>query len=190
MQTLDGGFEQKKEADVAFFPTAIRWGLIGGVISVAYTLMGILTGISDPSAGPIKMMLSSFGLIAIYIGTIVFVIRSHRDQELGGYISIGRAFLVGLIASVITTLMANVFSYIYVEFIDPSYLDKMIEGMEEMIVGFDMPEEMLEGMMEETRNQFKLSTIFTSGLIYATAVNAVISIICAAVMKKEVPPTV
>lgn len=187
MATLDNDFDHVNEADVPFIPTALRIGAIGGVISVIYALIGILTGLSNPGGGMMKMAIVGLIGIIITIGIVVYAIRSHRDNELGGHISLGRAFLVGLIASVVATLIGTIFNYVYMNFIDPSYIDTVIEGMEEMMASFNLPEEALETMAEETRASLAPGKMFTTGLLSAAAVGAVLSLICGAIMKKERP---
>jgi len=177
----------KSDIIVLAFPTAIRYGAIGGVISVIYALIGILTGLSNPAGGMMKMMVVGLVSIIITIGIIVYAIKMHRDNDLGGYVSLGRAFLVGLIASVIAALIGIIFNYVYMNFIDPTYIDTVVEGMEEMMSGFDLPEEVMEQSIEDARASLAPGKMFTTGLLSAAAVSAVISIICAAIMKKEPP---
>ena len=187
MAILDNDFERVNQADVSLWPAAIRYGVIGGVVMVIYSLVGILTGFTNISNGAITMMLVSLLSFGLLLGIIIFAIKMHRDKDMGGYISIGRAFFVGLIVSVITMFINSLFTYLYIEFINPAYVDEMITGYEELLVGMSLPAEMMDQLLEDTRGQFELQSMFTTGLLTFAAVGAVFSIICSAIMKKELP---
>ena len=64
MNTLDNPRSGIDEASVPFFQTALRFGLIGGLISITFAMVGQLTGLSKPTN-----MFSSIivGLISILI---------------------------------------------------------------------------------------------------------------------------
>ncbi len=185
MADLDDNQNYVDPSTVSFWPTAIRYGLIGGLISAVYGLIGNMTGLTTPGGGIGKMVLMGLVGIAITIGVMVYAIKKHRDEDLGGHIPWVRAFLVGLVATVLMSFISTVFNYVYINFIDPSFLDTMMEGMEEMMSGLGLPEEALEKTMEDTRKSFEPGTMFTKGLLTAAGVGAVISAIVAAVMKKS-----
>ena len=185
MAVLDDNQNYVDPSTVSFWPTAIRYGLIGGLISAVYGLVGNMTGLTMPGGSILSMVLMGLVGIGITIGVMVFAIKRHRDDDLGGYITWGRAFVVGLVASVLMSLISTIFNYVYVTFIDPSFLDTMMEGMEEMMSGLGLQDEALEEALEETRKGFEPANMFTKGLLSAAGVGAVISAIVAAIMKKS-----
>ena len=181
MATLDDDFGYIDPSTVPPYPTAIRYGLIGGLISVVYGLIANLTGLTNPTGGMMTLLLASVVGIVIGVGIIVFAIKHHRDNELGGYISFGRAFILGLIVSLISGLISVAFNYIYMNFIDPNFMSEMMEGMEEMLSNFGVPEEQMEQALIDAEKGFGPTRM----LMNTTIGGVVLALIIGAIMKKN-----
>ena len=107
MDPIDEGHLPPNQSDVPYFSTALRYGLIGGAISIAFSLIANLAGLVDYTGAESNMLVNivSFG---ITVGIVIFAIQAHRDTELGGYITFGRAFTVGFVAVMVAGLMGAV----------------------------------------------------------------------------------
>jgi hypothetical protein len=184
MATLDNPNVGIDESTVPFFPTALKYGVIAGLILVAYSMLGNMLGFSIPTSLGMGVIQMIIGILAVVlIG--YFTIKHHRDRELGGYISFGRAFLVCLIALVTAGLISSIFNYIYMTFIDPDYVNTALEKMEEMFSSMGMSEDQIEEALKGTRERFEPSTMLTTGLLWSIGINAIIALIMAAIMKKR-----
>lgn len=184
MTTLDNQNSVIDENSVPFIPTAVRFGLIGGLIFIVYSLIANLTGLSIPnSLGKVFFGLAL--VLAISIAFVVYVIRHHREKDLGGYISFKRAFLLSFVTMLIASIISGVFSMIYVAFIDPSFLDAVIDGTEEMMTNLGAPAETIETQMAEMREKMTVVGMLKQGLMNGIIGGAVISLIVAAIMKKK-----
>jgi hypothetical protein len=172
------------ESSVSFWPTAVKTGLIGGLILVVYALIGNMTGFSIPSSivGSVLVGLLSI-VFVILIG--VYAVRQHRNNELKGSISFGRAFLVALVALVVAGLIGSAFNILYMTVIDPNYAETVMSKMEEMFSNFGMDESMMETQLEATRNRLTTSAMLKNGLLWGNVINAVIAVIIAAIMKRK-----
>jgi len=186
MTTLDDERAIINPASVSPWPTAIRYGLIGALVFCIYTLVGNLTGLSSGSFGMVASMISSFLVFAIAIGIIVVAVKHHRDKELGGYISLGRIVLIGSVAFFIALLISNIFNYIYMNFIDPGFVDDIMVNMEEMMSGM-IPEDQLDDVLAQTREGFTPSKMFTTGLLFPALFGVFVSAIIGLIMKVEPP---
>jgi hypothetical protein len=172
------------EASVSMFPTALRYGLAGSVLFVIYTLISHLLGLTVPSS--MSMMALQFMLsLTLTILILYFAVRHHRDQELGGYISFGRAFMVGLIVLSISVVVNNLFSLLYMTVIDPGYVDTVMESTEEMMLNLGVDDEMIEEQMEAARERMKPTSMLLQGILGGVVMSAVISAIMAAIMKRN-----
>ena len=174
---------------VSFWSTVLRYGIIGSLITIVMGLIGNLTGFSQPGSNFIAPML--FGLISIvvYIGVLVYAIRFHRDKELGGYITFGRAFIVGFLVAVIMAIIGQLFNYVYVTYIDPDLLANSIEGIREMYENMGMDEATIDEAMTKVEAQFEKQGTLLGSLPVSLIVNAVIAAIVGLIMKKSVPET-
>ena len=187
MMTLDDDNFLVDPASVSPWPIAIRYGLIGGLIYCIYTLVGNMTGLTTGAFGMIASSVVSLLVFAIGIGLIVAAVKIHRDKYLGGYITIGRVILIGLVVTVISMGISNIFNYVYMTFIDPGYVDTVMANMEEMMASYNLPEEQLEAILISTRENFNPATMMKSGLIIMAIIGLVISSIVGLIMKKDPP---
>ena len=170
--------------------TVLRYGLIGGLVFIVWALIGILTGISSPGGGFAMIGLNMVINLVLYVGLMVVAIRFHRDKELGGYISFGRAFGVAFLTALIAGLLSVVFSFIYMNYIDPEYLNSTVKEMEGMYERLGMNEEQIEAAMEQAAKSLTPSRMLTQGLIGQVIMSGIVGAIVAAIMKKNRPETV
>ncbi len=167
-------------------PTAFKWGLYGGLASIAVGLILHLTGLTDFSerGGGIVSQIASY---AIWIGTIVLAIRAHRDEDLGGYITFGRSFITGLWTGLMYALITAVWSYIFLTFIAPDALDQIRETAYAQMEARGMDDaqmEAAEGMMGTFTSPgfISLTAFFVTALF-----SLIISLIAGAILKRNHP---
>lgn len=170
--------------------TITRYGLIGGLVFIVYALIGILTGISSPGAGFGMLGLNLVISLVLYVGLMVVAVRFHRDKELGGFIAFGRAFAVAFLVALIAGLLSQLFSFVYMNYIDPEYLKSITEDMEGMYERLGMNEEQIEAAMEQLSKSMTPSRMLIQGLIYQVVMGGIVAAIVAAVMKKNRPEMV
>jgi len=186
MTTLDDDRLIVDPASVSPWPIAIRYGLIGGLIYCVYTLIANMSGLTAGSFGLVASSISGFLVFAIAIVLIVLPVKHHRDKELGGYISIGRVIMIGMVVTVISMLISNVFNYIYMNFIDPGFVDTMMDQMEETMSSL-IPEEQMDDALIRIQEGFEPATMIKNGLIITAIVGLVVSGIVGLIMKKDPP---
>ncbi len=184
MTTLDNPNEATPESTVPFLPTAVRLGLLGAAVFVVYGLLANLTGFSIPTSIG-KSLLNGVVAIGLTIGLVIYIIRQHRDKELGGYISFGRAFLVAFVALLIASLISGIFNFIYVSYIDPGYLDSILSATEEMMTSMGAPADIVDQEMAKMREKMTPTGFLTQSLTYGIIGSAVIALISAAIMKRK-----
>ncbi len=184
MTTLDNPNQVIDETSVPFLPTALRFGLIGGVIFIIYTLLANLTGLSIPN-GLGKVFLNLAIVLAVTIGLVIYFVRQHRDNDLGGYISFKRAFLLSFVSLLISSVISGLFSMIYVAYIDPSFLDTVLDATEEMMTNMGAPADAIETQMADMREKMTVVGMLKQSLMNGIVGGLVISLIVAAIMKKK-----
>ena len=170
---------------VPFIGTAVRTGVIGGLVFIVYGMIITITGLSMPSNGFGFMFLNLFISLGLSAGIGAMAVKKHRDDELGGYIPFGRAFLTAIVAITVAGILSAAFNYFYQTVIDPELLPTMVEQMEEMYEKMGMSESQIETAMEQVRDGFEPSKMFVQGLMYAVIGGGIISLIVAAIMKKN-----
>ena len=186
MTTLDDDRLIVDPSSVPPLPIAIRYGLIGGLIYCIYTLVSNMSGLSAGSFGLIASTLSGLLFFAIAIALIVIPVKHHRDKDLGGYITIGRIMTIGMVVTVISMLISNVFNYIYMNVIDPGFVDTMMAQMEENMSSL-IPEDQMDEVLMGIQENFEPMTMLMNGLMMGTGFGLVVSGIVGLIMKKDPP---
>lgn len=162
---------------------AVKWGLYYGIASIALFLIFYLV---NPS-----LVFSVNGIIGLVL-MILFPVLACREERtnLGGFASFGDMFKVGFITLLVGAILGTVFSYVFMNFIDPGMIDLQREiatKQIESISGF-MGEEATEKAIEDIENSNPVSlgkSAMGFGVILVMA--AIISAIIGAIMKKKNP---
>lgn len=168
----------------------LRYGGIWGGVSILITLVGYLTNTdpSLPTTGPIKYAYSLIGL-GVAIWAITSAIKVDRDQQLGGFIGLGRCIGLGSLTGLVAGGIGAVFMLLYTMVINPGFAEQMKEAM---VTNFEE-----KGMSEEQIDMaLKMSSMFTSPPVMAifqviggAIFGLIIGLIAGAIMKKDRPYT-
>ena len=165
----------------SLFQHTMTWGAITGIILIVFSLVLYLV---HQSANQALGYLSYILLIAgIIIGSI-----AYRDKVLGGFISYKDAFVMGLLITVFAGILSSFFSFILIRYIDPSVMEQAIAKAEEKMMNRGMPEDQVELAIEKTREFMGSPLTVLVGLLSFAFIGTIISLITAAIVKKEKGP--
>jgi hypothetical protein len=128
--------------------TGIRYGLILSLISIIYFLVMTMLSI-NMTEGPGRWLSMVFTLAVLYMAHQYFKENGDGFMEYGQ--GIGIAFWLGLVSSAIY----SVFFYVYIKFIDSSFLDMIRDQQLEQFEARGMSDEQIEQAM-------KFANMFTS----------------------------
>jgi hypothetical protein len=168
----------------------LKWGLITGMVYVIFSLINNLLGIQDGGGFTAKALLSNGALFGATLFTIYLGIKEAKETDGRGYINFGQCIRTGMGITLITALIACVFTFIYLKFIDPSSIDKIMAMTEEQWEKNGMSEEQMDAARSYTS---VLMTPWAFSLIVILSVlfwGLIKSLIAGAMLKTEAPPTV
>lgn len=170
--------EQKKPNALAF-QVAISFAIYILILTVAMRILKI-----NPQAIDVPVyqtVLSIFLAWVTFIFAIYYAQNKHK-QELGGFVTYGRAFSTGFKVAAYAGLFISVLMFIYYQFIDPAAMTEMLDLAIEKANG---DEKQIQGiqMMSKYMTVF---TVFGTAITYAI-VGLIISLITAAIVKKDRP---
>ncbi len=163
--------------------TVLRYGLIAGMVSIIFSLITYMTDLAFSSVYSSLLLL----LVSLVISvTFIFLaIKTHRDQDLGGYITFGRAFLVGLLVAIVSGVIGTIFTFVYTNYIDPNYWTNAMAGIEELYSNMGMSEDQIEMAMESVRKNAAPGRTILNGMLGALIGGSILSLIVAAILKKN-----
>jgi beta-lactamase regulating signal transducer with metallopeptidase domain len=185
MALLDEPQGFNDESSVSAQPVILKWTAISAAISIIFSLLSTMFGLM--AKGLMSSILAWLVMIAIGIVIYVFAIREHRDQQLGGFISFKRVFVVVLAIMLLSSLIAQIFSYLYFNYINPSAAEQVADSMRELFESFNMPEDKMEEALTKMVDDLKSPFTIVKGLLGSAVIGSIIAVIMAAIMKKERP---
>lgn len=130
-------------------------GILKGIyFGVATIISSILLYTINPS------YYLNYRVIILFIISFYFLYQASliARNSLGGYITVGESFVPSFSTWVVGTLIATIFAYIFINFIDPSLPDLMLEmaldsaDQMEGFIGEEAAETVREGIEENGVN--------------------------------------
>jgi hypothetical protein len=181
MAILDGDLSNKNEAQdekaIPFFNSALRYGLILSAVGIISTVLQFMLG-----AKWIQWV-----AMLVNIGVLIYAVREHQRNNLGGFISFGRVFSFTFAANAISGAIGSIFNYIYVNFINPSVMEDIVAQIRSDSERNNTPEEAIQMAVDYTTWMFTsvggIGVMFLFVLIFA----AIVSVVLAAVLKRNRP---
>ncbi|MGV3505584.1 MAG: DUF4199 domain-containing protein [Adhaeribacter sp.] len=158
---------------------ALRYGLLTGFISVIYSLILYVSGLSE------NKLISGLGFL-ILIGGIVMA-HTYFKKENGGYMTYGQGLGIGSLLSVIVGVMSGIFMYIYIKFIDSAYLERIRDMQMAELEKRNMSEEQMEHAMAMTDKLMGPEMLVVWSIIGSLLMGFLISLLISAFTKRTRP---
>lgn len=168
-------------------PTGIQYGFIAALISIALGLVASTAGLIDytqqNSAGNWIISLLNY---AIIIGALVMGMKKHRE-DLGGYMTFGQGFMVGLWATLIMAVITLVWTYINFSFIESDAISTMMEATRDQMIDRGMSDADIDQAMQFTSWMMNPTMLSIFGAVGSLIGGLIISLIVAAIMQRKPP---
>jgi len=173
-----------------FWKHTLTMGVIMGVISIVESVLMYIFNYIPASI--IAFILFFLINIAITVIVLRYAILSYRKNYLGGYITLGQAFMVALMTVVIGTILTQIYTVIFNTLIDPQYMAHVQQiskdSAEQMMKKSGLSDDMIQSRLANMDKQFAGQTHLKSALwafIGGTVIGAIVSFIMAAILKKD-----
>lgn len=158
---------------------AIVFALILAGITILFDLVLYVFGVSSESK--LRWITILFMLCFIIYGTFYL-----RNTHYNGFISYGQSFLSGFLIALYSAITIAVYTYIFLKFIDPGYIEKAKElALEKMQENPNLSEEMIEKAV--AWQQKFLTPLFMSlgAIINNLLIGTIIALLASIFIKKE-----
>ena len=157
--------------------TALKWGVIIGIISILYSTAIMVSGQIGNQALTYPVYL--------IIGVGLYLSMNDFKKENQGFISYGQGLGVGTLMSAISGLISSFFSMAYMKFIDTSISDQIMKKAVEDMEKKGIPEEQIDQAMEISKMFMSPGAMFVMGLLGSVLIGFILSLIIAAIVKKD-----
>ncbi len=158
---------------------AIKWAVIYVITSIVITYTFQFLNVNQTSG--IKYL--------SYIPFIIFLCLVQKEYRnlLGGYLTFGEGFLSGFLYAVFSGIMLAIFTYIYLGILSPQVLEQAMEAQRDKFAQQGLSDDQIDNAIEITKKYGAIIGAIAS-LFIMPIFGAVISLISAAVFKKERSP--
>ena len=153
--------------------TGVYLGIVFILTSVVFYVMG----------NPFSKV-SQYLTYPIMIAGIALAQISYK-KTLGGEMTYGQAFGVGVLAIVFASLISGIYTYLLFEVIDPSLQEQLRIYTEEEIMKKGIPEEQLEMAVNIATKFQKPAIMFAMAIFGGAFMGSIISLITAIFTKKN-----
>lgn len=157
--------------------TGIKYGIITALVVIVYTFILYLIGES------MNMWLGFLSLIFI-IGLMVFAMREYKNEH-NGFLEYKEGLGIGTIMVAISSLLSQIFNFIYINYIDSSILGQAEEKTRAMLERFGMDEDKIEEAVIKSQEGMTSPMSIFWGFLWAVIIGFIISLIIAAIMQKK-----
>jgi len=162
--------------------TGVRYGLIYGIISIAIFLILTTAGI-DMSQG-----IGRWGSIIVAI-VIVFLAHKYYKENGDGFMSYGQGIGIGFWVGLVASVISSIFTYLYIKFIDASFITTIREKAIEDMEAKGQSEEQIETAMKFVDMFTNAEAILFFGLFFGILIMIVIALIISIFTQKPQPET-
>lgn len=158
---------------------ALKYGVLTSVIIMVYTTIINVTGLSQ------NQILTSLTFVFMIVA-IVLAMKDYREQN-KGFMSYGEGLGVGTLLSAVMGLLSSAFNMFYMQFIDSSLLMQGMNKVREDMEKRGMDDSQIDQAMELSQRFMSPGIIFFMGVLVNILTGLVVSLIIAAILRREKP---
>ncbi len=168
------------EEKVTTRAAGIRYGLISGVISIAYFMIMVIAGIN---------MTEGIGRWAglLITGVIIYLAHKYYKENGDGFMTIGQGTGIGFWLALVSTTMSSVFTYIYMKFIDNSMIQQILDKQREAMEERGMDDAQIDQAMSITEKFMTPEIMFGMGLFFGVIMIVILALLISLVTQKKNP---
>lgn len=169
-----------EEKSTSTFKFALMYGLM---TAAAVIVLDLIFYVMEVPMETFNIRL--LGMVA-YIGGMVWGASVYKKEIGNGFMTYGKAFSVSYIIAIITALIVSIYTFVFVEFFDPSIIAEILDKSEQtMLDQGNMTDAQIDQALEFTAKftspiMMGIMAFITSAIIYA-----IVALVSSIFVKKE-----
>jgi hypothetical protein len=167
------------EEQVSTARIALKYGVLTGVANMVYSTIINVAGLSQNKA------LASLSYIFLIVG-IVLAMKAFREEN-RGFMSYGEGLGLGSLASAVMGLLGGTYIAFYNKFIDSTLMEQAMNKVQEDLEAKGMDDAQIETAMQFSRMFTSPGALFLIGVIGSLVIGFIVSLIVAAILRKDKP---
>jgi len=168
------------EEKVTTRAAGIRYGLISGLISIAYFVILTMADIS---------MTEGIGRWASLLISVVIIYLAHKyyKENGDGFMTIGQGTGIGFWLALVSAAISSVFTYVYMKFIDNSMIQQILDKQREAMEERGMDDAQIDQAMSMTEKFMTPEIILGTGLFFGVVIIVIVALLISLVTQKKNP---
>jgi hypothetical protein len=160
----------------------IRYGVISGLVGIVYFVLFTNLGM-DLNEGVWSWLR--------YLITIAFVVLAHKyyKDNTNGFMSYGEGVTISVWMGLISSVMGSIFFYIYVKFIDSTFIQNMMDMQMAKMEEKGMSDEQIQTAMGFMSKMMNPEVMLLIGLFAGFIMTLIIGLIVSIFTQKKAPET-
>jgi len=172
--------EETTAPSVSTRSVGIRYGLIMGVIGIALFVVFIAADVDVQ--GPARW------LNVLVLAVIIFLAHKYFKENGDGFMTIGQGTGIGFWMSLVSSAISSVFTYVYVKFIDTSFIQQMMDKQREaMEAKGTLSEEQVDQAMNMTSKFMTPEMMVVFGLVFGIIFGVIVALVVGLFTQKKNP---
>ncbi|MBV6646412.1 MAG: DUF4199 domain-containing protein [Cyclobacteriaceae bacterium] len=158
---------------------AVKYGLINGLLAIAFFLVIDFAGLSTNQG------ISWLGLIIT--ATVVFYAHREFKSSGDGYMNFGQGLGLGTLLSAMSSSISSVFVFIYVKYVNDSYLEILKEAQIAKLEEDGMSDEQIEQSVGFIDLFISPMGMLIMGIVAGVFLGFLVSLVVSAFTKNQKP---
>jgi hypothetical protein len=162
---------------------AINYGLLLALLSIVLQVISYVLDVHIDRPWWLSVV-----QLLISVSVIVYGIKLYKTEN-SGYLTLGQALKTGLAISLVAGIIAVIFNYIFMNYIDPDFIQKTMEFSKEQMIekNPDMTQAQIDSAMDISAKF--MSPLFMSAfaILGTLFFGFIISLVAGLIMKKNPP---
>ncbi|MCE6988301.1 DUF4199 domain-containing protein [Dyadobacter sp. CY323] len=158
---------------------ALKYGVVASVVIMVYSTIINVAGLSQ------NKILSSLSFVFMVVA-IVLAMKDFRQQN-KGFMSYGEGLGLGSLLSAIMGLLSSAFTMFYIQFIDNTLLSSGMDQVREDMERRGMDDSQIDQAMELSQKFMSPGVVFVMGVLGYLIMGFIVSLIIAAIIRREKP---
>lgn len=167
------------EEKVSTARIALKYGVLASVVIMVFTTIINVTGQSQ------NKWLTSLSFVFMIVG-IVVAMKAFKEEN-KGFMTYGEGLGLGSLFSAIMGLLGSTFSVLYNKFIDPTIITQAMDTARSEMESKGMDDAQIDQAMAMSEKFMSPGVLFAFGVIGSLMVGFVLSLIIAAILRKDKP---
>ncbi|WP_026631342.1 DUF4199 domain-containing protein [Dyadobacter alkalitolerans] len=158
---------------------ALKYGVLASVVIMIYSTIINIAGLSQ------NKILSSLSFVFMVVA-IVLAMKNFREKN-RGYMTYGQGLGLGTLVAAVMGLLSSAFSMFYMQFIDNTLLTQGMDQVREDMERRGLDDSQIDQAMELSQKVMSPGVVFAIGVFGYILMGLIISLVVAAIIRREKP---